>query len=180
MPTTVSSHLSELDSLLAELNSVRYSQEQVMQENMVVTTSSFHRREIPVSQPQQFQDTLREQTKGNDIHKTTNPHDFTQVNTKESGGFAKAISNSPHLFYQCLPNSTNPISEPSLELKHPVTQSDTLTLKTKKHTRLKEFHTPKTDQTRKEKDDYTDYDYSSKWDYLGKGIWENQAMATLA
>ena len=25
-------------------------------------------------------------------------------------------------------------------------------------------------------DDFADYDYSSKWDYLGQGIWENQVI----
>ena len=28
-------------------------------------------------------------------------------------------------------------------------------------------------------DDDGDYDYTSKWEYLGKGIWENQVRAVL-
>ena len=29
-------------------------------------------------------------------------------------------------------------------------------------------------------EDEVDYDYSSKWEYLGKGIWENQDYGTMS
>ena len=29
-------------------------------------------------------------------------------------------------------------------------------------------------------DEEADYDYTSKWEYLGKGIWENQVRAVLS
>jgi len=72
---------------------------------------------------------------------------------------------------------TQPI-QPSL-----TTRSGSSTLSSRKQGKLDDIKTgfkePNSDPL-EAKDDYTDYDYSSKWDYLGKGIWENQDYGTLS
>jgi len=183
MPITMTNHLSELDSLLAELNSVRYSQEQVEKKDMTITITTSPSSMLARNQTKQFQDIFHNQSKGSGICKPNNQSVLGQeIPSNDVSTRSKTYSAS--MFNQTSENSDErstqspPFSREDL-IHAPTEHSDDSTLRPKKHSRLIE-----TQQLKKapddKSDDSADYDYSSKWDYLGKGIWENQDVMILA
>jgi len=183
MPITMTNHLSELDSLLAELNSVRYSQEQVEKKDMTMTITTSPSSMLARNQTKQFQDIFHNQSKGSGICKPNNQSVLGQeIPSNDVSTRSKTYSAS--MFNQTSENSDErstqspPFSREDL-IHAPTEHSDDSTLRPKKHSRLIE-----TQQLKKapddKSDDSADYDYSSKWDYLGKGIWENQDYGSLS
>jgi len=178
----MSNHLSELDCLLAELNSVRYNQEQVKEKDLSMTTSSLlARNKNQSSHKPKFQDIFYNHSKESAVCQSNNQSMFVQdENTsnvdevsQSKSMFTKPSLNAPEISIPLVRVSTKDLPTP------PKIHSDDSTFRPKKQSRLIETQELKR-ETIVKTDDYTDYDYSSKWDYLGKGIWENQDYGSLS
>jgi len=153
---TLQNNISELDSLLLDLSNARYTG----QEGSATYTYGDYCSDTD--------------TEGRDRDKPNNK--FTQPTDSVSlqGATLHNYSNTQTLssVYTASLHNNN-------YKRHKDKITKTIRIKADEQRRYEDESDARDDETR-EIDDGADYDYSSKWDYLGKGIWENQDYCSMS
>lgn len=175
MPVSLQNNLSELDTLLADLNSAKYSGDTGVDTTSRSVVSNYYAYgdyysdldscvgdQKPPERPPPPKTYSRPEPAKGDYSSYVRPEPAKGDYSSYKPPSVSSTSPLP-------PGARIPRRKPP-KLMHILKDGE----KRRVHDLAREARDDDTMDIEVTADDMTDYDYSSKWDYLGKGLWENQ------